>query len=259
MQPDYAPELKILGAAVGGIISNINSTIHIINKTPHAGFGPAGLLGLHKAYESEEFNKLLHSETFPENKTEFMSPLHLCASDVLEKFSGKDIYSYFLSGEGFLNSPIVKDIVEKAGIMGKHGVPQIPMYFYQAVEDEVMPISGNDALIDSYCSKNVKSLQYIRHTAGNHAATSFAGAGGAVGFLKDRFNGVAAPKGCHRSDVLLSTLDEKNLEGFGVTILGLLSSLTAAPLGGDLQDGAEKVEGEVEDESSGLLGGGGDG
>ncbi|KAG4421177.1 hypothetical protein IFR04_005697 [Cadophora malorum] len=84
--------------------------------------------------------------------------------------------------------------------MGKHGVPQIPMYFYQAVEDEVMPISGNDALIDSYCSKSISSLQYIRHKAGNHAATSFAGAGGAVGFLKDRFNGVPAQKGCNRSN-----------------------------------------------------------
>ncbi|KAK0121868.1 hypothetical protein ONS95_010147 [Cadophora gregata] len=69
MQLGYAPELKILGAAVGGIISNINSTIHIINKTPHAGFGPAGLLGLHKAYETKEFNKLLHQETFPEKRT----------------------------------------------------------------------------------------------------------------------------------------------------------------------------------------------
>jgi len=257
MQPDYAPELKILGAAVGGIISNINSTIHIINKTPHAGFGPAGLLGLHKAYQSKEFNRLLHEETFPENRTEFMSPLHLCASDVLENFSGKDIYSYFRSGEGFLNNPIVKNIVEKAGIMGKHGVPQIPMYFYQAVEDEVMPISGNDALIDSYCSKSISSLLYIRHQAGNHAATSFAGAGGAVGFLKDRFNGVPAQKGCNRSNVLLATMDQKNLEGFGDTIVGLLGSLTAAPLGGDFHHGAKEVEEEVKDSISGVLSGGG--
>ncbi|KAK0121867.1 hypothetical protein ONS95_010146 [Cadophora gregata] len=70
------------------------------------------------------------------------------------------------------------------------------MYFYQAVQGEVMPISSNDELINAYCSKNIKSLQHIRHEAENHAATSFAGAGGAVGFLKDRYNGVTAPKWC---------------------------------------------------------------
>ncbi|KAH6712319.1 secretory lipase-domain-containing protein [Leptodontidium sp. MPI-SDFR-AT-0119] len=258
MQPDYAPELKILGAAVGGIIGNINDTIHIINDTPHAGFGPAGLISLHKAYEIKEFSRLLHQETFPETRTEFMSPLHPCATEVLDKFSNKDILSYFRSGAGFLDKPLVKDITEKAGIMGKHGVPEIPMFFYHGVQDEVMPIKGNDELVGGYCNKSINSLQYIRHKVGNHAATSFAGAGRVNAFLKDRYNGVPAPKGCHMSDVMLVDLDQKNLAGFGDIIVGWLGSLTAAPFGDSWDKAVNGAEDKIKDQITGFFGAGND-
>lgn len=162
----------------------------------HAGFGPAWLLGLQKAYSSKKFTQLLQNQTFPENRAEFASPLQLCAAEVLDKFSGKDVFSNSRSGEGILNNLIVKNAVEKAGIMGKNGVPKIPMYFYH-VEDKVMSISGNDALIDGYCKQNFKSLQYVRHKVENHALTT----GGVNVLLKDKFDGVAPPKWCHKSDV----------------------------------------------------------
>lgn len=94
MQPDYAPELTILGVAIGGAIPNINNTISAINKAHYTGFGPAGLLSLHSAYESDAFTQLIHAETFPENRTEFMSLLYLCTSDVLSNFEKKDIPKY---------------------------------------------------------------------------------------------------------------------------------------------------------------------
>ncbi|KAG4442400.1 hypothetical protein IFR05_002102 [Cadophora sp. M221] len=225
MQPDYAPELKILGAAVGVIIGTSMTPSTSLSTTHHT---------------LDSVSQVSSACTKP--------------SKAKKKFSKKDILSYFRSGAGFLNKPLVKDIVERAGIMGKHGVPQIPMYFYQAVQDEVLPIKSNDELIDGHCNKNINSLQYVRHKVGNHAATSFAGDGGANAFLKDRYNGVFALKGCHKSDVLLADLDQKNLEGFGDTIVGLLGSLTTAPLGGDLGNAVDGAEDKVKDKITGLFG-----
>lgn len=44
MQPTYAPELNIVGAAAGALIPNLTATIQAINRSPYAGFIALGLV-----------------------------------------------------------------------------------------------------------------------------------------------------------------------------------------------------------------------
>lgn len=190
LQPSYAPELKIAGAAIGGTVVNLNNTIKSMNKTPYASLGVAGLWGLYQGFETPEMKKLLDDETFPENRTEFERPRTQCASGDFDQFSGQDVFQYLKSGEGFLNKSPMKETIEKAGIMGKRDVPQIPLHFYKAKGDEVNSIDDNDALVKNYCDRGIASLEYVRNSMGDHSTESIIGSGDAIQFLKDRFDGV---------------------------------------------------------------------
>lgn len=44
-----------------------------------------------------------------------------------------------------------------------------------------------------------------------------------------------APKGCQKKDVALMELDKETMSGFGDTVLGLIGSMTATLLGGELE------------------------
>lgn len=105
------------------------------------------------------------------------------------------------------------------------------MYFYKATGDEVDPISDNDELMHHYCENGINSLQYVRNSVGTHSPGSVFGAGGALGFLKDRLAGVEAPRGCTIHDVGLFTLDWKNLKGFGLEIWGFIKVVIEGEIG----------------------------
>jgi hypothetical protein len=130
----------------------------------------------------------------------------------IENFAFQDLGRYLRTGlEKVLNLPQTKELVEKAGVMGKRGTPKTPLYFYKAIHDEIDPVSDNDTLVDHYCADNVSSLQYFGNEVGKHLIETFLGFGGAVAFFKDRFDGIEPFAGCHIEDVFIAKLDEKRL------------------------------------------------
>ncbi|TVY85267.1 Lipase A [Lachnellula suecica] len=224
LQPSYAPELKIAGAAIGGTVSNLHNTILLINEGEYAGLGLAGLWGMYQAYTSE-LKPLMDQELFPENRTECEKPRTHCAGADFKIFDGKDVFSYFKSGKEVLNAPQLKKIIEETGIMGRHDVPQIPLYFYKAKGDEVSSIKDNDDLVQHYCDSGVASLHYVRNAEGSHTSESLVGSGGALAFLKGRFDGVAPVQGCKTDNPWIVEVNWKHLRMFGDELLGLVEDL----------------------------------
>lgn len=232
LQPSYAPELKIAGAAIGGTVVNLNNTIKTMNKSQYAGLGVAGLWGLYQGFETPEMKQLLDDETFPENRTELEEPRTQCAGGDFSKFDGKDVFQYFRSVEGFLNKSPMKETIEKAGIMGKRDLPQMPLHFYKARGDEVNSIDDNDALVKQYCDRGIASLEYVRNYMGSHSSESIIGSGDAIQFLKDRFDGVAPVEGCTTKEVWLIDLNWASLEMLGTEVVGAIKELLYIPFKG---------------------------
>lgn len=42
--------------------------------------------------------------------------------------------------------------------MGYHGVPQMPIFAYKAIEDEISVVEDTDALVDKYCNSKANSM-----------------------------------------------------------------------------------------------------
>lgn len=73
-------------------------------------------------------------------------------------YAYQDIGEYFTGGIADITSPIVLSIINRDGIMGYHGIPQLPIFAYKAIEDEISVVEDTDALVDKYCNSKANSI-----------------------------------------------------------------------------------------------------
>jgi hypothetical protein len=128
MQVQYAPELNISGAALGGLTPNVTNVMLTINKSYAAGLAPSAILGLTSQFP--EVQKYLLSRlnpTGPNNASTFLGALNMSVSEAAS-FAFKDISKYFIGGfDDILNNSMTRKVILTDGLMGYHGVPQMPL------------------------------------------------------------------------------------------------------------------------------------
>jgi len=66
-------------------------------------------------------------------------------------YDGQNVFDYFRQGGEIVNAPILKKVWDTKSSMGYHGVPQMPLFMYQAIGDSFTPISNTDALVERFC------------------------------------------------------------------------------------------------------------
>lgn len=86
-------------------------------------------------------------------------------------YAYQDIGEYFTGGIADITSPIVLNIINRDGIMGYHGVPQMPIFAYKAIEDEISVVGDTDALVDKYCNSKANSILSLATEEKNCANT----------------------------------------------------------------------------------------
>jgi hypothetical protein len=59
--------------------------------------------------------------------------------------------------------------------MGYHSVPQMLLYIYKAITDEISPIADTNALVDKYCIVGATSILYKQNTVGGYSADDING------------------------------------------------------------------------------------
>jgi hypothetical protein len=189
LQPTYAPEFKIAGAALGGTIPNILTVLYTINKGAFAGLIATGVVGLGNEYP--EIASLIASELLPNKTGAIQQRRTWCLGAAVMDFAFQDIFSY-VKDPSIFNSTTVTKILD-ANNPGHH-TPQIPLMVYKSATDEISPVADTDKLVQSYCNDGA-SVDYRREGL-DHLSLMFTGAPDALNWLKDRLNGVPAQQGC---------------------------------------------------------------
>lgn len=189
LQIQYAPEMKFVGAALGGLTPNVTSVLQSINGQASAGLAVSSILGLGSQYPEileQYIAKLKTTGNF--TKTEFLKGLNYSLTQASVAFYKQDLSQYFEDGfmDVFNNNTL--QIVYNDGIMGYHGVPTMPLYVYKAVHDEISVIADTDALVDKYCNMGA-NIVYERNKLGSHAEEGTLGAPGALLWLLSAFSG----------------------------------------------------------------------
>lgn len=226
LQPTYAPELKIAGAALGGTVPKILPVIDATNKGLFTGLIPAGIQGLANEYPSAA--QLIAENVLPSKAAAFNKTQTLCLAGDITTYLGQDIYSY-VSDPNIFTGPVATALLD-ANAMGQH-VPEIPLYIYKSAGDEVSPVDNTDELVSHiYCPGGAR-VQYLRDELSEHATMAILGAPDAFIWLEARMNGEPVDAGCSTSTVVTSLTDPSTLLSLGAGIVEVLLSLLAVPIG----------------------------
>ena len=225
LQPSYAPELKIAGAALGGTVPKIPPVIEAVNQGIFTGLIPAGVQGLSNEYPS--IAKIIDENIIEDKKPAFSDTKNLCLPANIVEYLGQDIYTYTKNPDIF-TAPEVTKILD-ANAMGHH-IPEIPLIVYKSANDEVSPVNATDELVTSYCDAGA-DVEYKRDFLSEHGSLVITGVPDAMIWLNDRMNGVPVEKGCSRETDLTGLEDPKALAVLGTDIVEILLHLLSAPVG----------------------------
>lgn len=226
LQPTYAPELKIVGAALGGTVPQILPVVYATNKGLFTGLIPSGIQGLANEYPSAA--QLIADNVLPSKAAAFNKTQSLCLTGDITTYLGQDVFSY-VSDPNIFTEPMATALLD-ANAMGQH-VPEIPLYIYKSAGDEISPVNNTDDLVSQIYCPGGASVQYLRDELSEHATMAILGAPDAFIWLEDRMNGKPADAGCSQSTVLTSLTDPNTLLALGVDIVDVLLSLLAVPIG----------------------------
>jgi hypothetical protein len=210
MQVQYAPELQISGIALGGLVDNATSVIDDVNGAPLAGLISVGLLGL--TVEFPEVRAFIVDQLIdngPYNKTTFLASLKSPLTAVFAFFANQTMWDYFRDGRDIIYNPLLSQLLHTEATLGSHGVPQVPLFIYKAIHDEVTPIEGTDDLVQRYCRYGA-NIWYQRNTDGGHLSEIVNGKPSATQFLQDVLDGRYEHGGCTVEDVTVDLVSAAN-------------------------------------------------
>ncbi|CAF3471985.1 unnamed protein product [Fusarium graminearum] len=181
----YAPDLQesVVGAAIGGITPNITAVVESISGKDAAGLGPSGIIGITSQYPEVQKYVISKLKTEgPQNKTGFLAVKGFTVQEAGAAYAGVNIFDFFKDGMNLFRDPKILKVINRDGIMGYHGVPQWPIFAYQAVHDEISPIANTDKLIERYCAVGANIL-YQRNSVGSHSEEFYLSAAPAIQWL----------------------------------------------------------------------------
>lgn len=88
----------------------------------------------------------------PHNATGFMAALNYTVKQASAVYASQNMGDYLVGGVNDLNSPTSAKMLNIDGMMGYHGVPQMPLFVYKTIKDEISVINDTDDLVERYCN-----------------------------------------------------------------------------------------------------------
>jgi len=180
----YAPELSFAGAALGGVVPRITPwELEGINRSPYVGDVVAILVGATNQYPDAYSHLVANLKPEgPRNRTGFLAVEGMTILEAFAYYAGQDVWEYFVDGKEVVEARVVEKVFWDNGMMGYHGVPQMPLFVYQAVGDRFSPIEYTDELVERFCGVGAR-IDYQRNEVGGHIAEITNGAPRALGWL----------------------------------------------------------------------------
>lgn len=193
LQNEYAPELNIVGSAVGGAPMNLERMARDLGFAPHPVFGLAfaAALGLEREYPtripiSTQLNALgVQMATDMQNA---------CTNDIIAVGAGKSA-SQVAGSLDLMNSPEMIAAVDENSVELYPGVPRAPYFEWHSPSDTLIPVTSIDNTIARYCRAGVDVTQVLA-PSNDHLTAAVLGLPQALAWIDQRFAGVRAASDC---------------------------------------------------------------
>ncbi|KAA0023689.1 triacylglycerol lipase [Antrihabitans cavernicola] len=233
LQPKYAPELNLAGAAIGAPVPDLATALNTANGRILAGLIPIGVSSISK--DSPEFAATIDKYLTPEGRSIMAAAGAQCLNKNVLFNMFRQVSSYItVPLDQLLADPVVKR--EIAARTRPPAAPTVPMYIYNGVNDEVSSIAGVDKTVAQYCSTGT-SVTYTRDglpdIVSDHTIVALTGAGGAFAWLDRAMSSdqPVNPPGCRTSTVASTLLDQGNLSALPDFVVTTIKMLFGVALG----------------------------
>ena len=194
LAPTYAPELKLLGVAAGGLPVDFGNIARKVDGGFFSGLYFTMAAALSRAYPEINTDAFLNDR----GRQMLAQSSEMCAGQIMTDAKETVLALPFKRMKDYvkvpdlLDVPIMKRIIAE-NRLGQH-VPKVPLYIYQGTIDQLIPIEDVDQLVQTYCRAGVQ-VHYQR-SFNDHLVMPFTGFGGALDFLTDRFDGKPVSSQC---------------------------------------------------------------
>ncbi|MCO6009361.1 lipase family protein [Actinoallomurus purpureus] len=188
LQPSYAPDVRLAGAALGGTPADPAAVARSLDGGAFSGFEAAGTVSLAAEYPEAGIDDL----TTAQGKEALQQARGKCLTDLLTGFAFKRLADYTTVPDP-LSVPSVAAMLKK-NTMGA-AAPATPIYDYHANTDEIVPVAQANVLTRAWCAKGA-TVQIVRDLIGEHAVEALVRGDDALSFLADRFAGRTPPDTC---------------------------------------------------------------
>jgi hypothetical protein len=180
LQPTYAPELRVVGVAAGGVPSDLRAVARAIDGGPFSGLGLAVLIGIAHAYQDPALARILN----PQGR---VVAAHAATLDVVGLIveHPQPLRQHTVRDEPW-DEPAWRDVLERERNGRRR--PATPVYLYHVINDGLVPTSLGRDLYGDYVALGA-DVTWVEVTADDHLTGAFAGAPGAVDWLA----GIARP------------------------------------------------------------------
>ncbi len=186
LQPTYAPELKLVGIAAGGVPADLTAVAKNLDGSAFFAFLGFSALGLDAAYPELDLDSYLNAA----GRAVFASAKDACVTDFL-KFAGKKISDLTTSDPMQTPAWQARIAENKLG----YSPPKVPVYQYLGALDEIVPVPQGKALYDTYCRAGVQ-ISFHSYELAEHGGGLIAGKNEVQKFTADRMAGKPAPTTC---------------------------------------------------------------
>lgn len=194
LAPGYAPDVKLVGSASGGVPNDLKVVGANLNGSPFGGLLGDSIVGFAAAYPKlanfDAISNAKGKQVAAQLKTE-------CVNDNISKHAGlniTDLTKQHLTYSQFVSLPGEAKILRLNHLATAAPAPKVPVLQYHSTGDEIVPLAQAYKLHQTWCAEGTKTA-FVTYP-GEHLTGDTAGAPGALAFLGSRFAGQSFASTC---------------------------------------------------------------
>ncbi|KAI8098833.1 secretory lipase-domain-containing protein [Halteromyces radiatus] len=203
-QVTYAPELNIIGSAMGGTPRSLNATINAVNKGLYSGLILTGITALARQYP--ELYTHMQEIVRPEHWNDFVQSDQYCLEGLVARYAFLNVADY-MKTKYYLDSPMAKKIMN-ANDLGNGSIPTISMYMFHSLQDDVVPFDSFYPLYERWCAGGA-NIMLTKERYGIHTSTYSTGFPAALNYMIDTFDGKRLSPGCTSRTTVSSLINKR--------------------------------------------------
>lgn len=193
LQPRYAPELEIAGAAMGGVPMNLVKMLEGLGLGAHPVFGLALAAGL--GLEREYPERFPISEQLNERGLAARAAMaNSCTNEILAAGAGRGALD-FARDTSMIGDRDARAVVEENSLELYDGAPKMPIFEWHSPIDGLIPIDSVVNTDRRWCASGTK-VQSEQIPVPDHLTAAVLGIPAALSWLDARFRGEPAPSNC---------------------------------------------------------------